>query len=87
MEVYGTPRESVGFRGSKPTRNMGITATLIDNIFCYNISSEISLAGIFYCNITDHYPVFHIEQGQMNEQTALDIEERNYSEKKHDEIY
>ena len=61
---------------------MGSTASSIDNIFCDDIPSAISLTGIFYCNITDHYPVFHIEQSQMNEPKALNIKKRDYSKKK-----
>ena len=67
---------------NKPTRDVGSTATLTDNIFCNDIPSEISLTGIFYCNITDHYSVFHIERSQMNEPKALNIKKRNYIEKK-----
>ena len=66
---------------NKPTRDVGCTAILIDNIFCNDIPSEISLTGIFYCNITDHYPVFHIERSQMNEPKALNIKKRSYNEK------
>ena len=61
---------------------MGNTATLVHNIFCNDIPSEISLTGVFYSIITDHYPVFHIERSQMNEPKALNIKKRNYSEKK-----
>ena len=45
---------------SKPTRDTGGTATLIDNIF-RNHTSETEMTGLFYTNISDHYPIFSIE--------------------------
>ena len=68
---------------NKPTS----TATLIDNIICNDIPSEISLTGIFYCNITDHYPVFHIERSQMNDQMRLISKRGIIVKKKQNEIY
>ena len=47
----------------KPTRITETSATLIDNIFTNNLSSNIS-SGIFYTDVTDHLPVFQITANQ-----------------------
>jgi hypothetical protein len=48
---------------TKPTRITETTATLIDNIFCNNIQQYVHTNGILCNDITDHYPVFSINQG------------------------
>ena len=45
---------------SKPTRITNSTATLIDNIFCNDISTTDKFNGILFTEITDHFPVFTI---------------------------
>ena len=45
----------------KPTRVQNNTATLIDNIF-HNVKENVNvLNGILVTDISDHYPVFHID--------------------------
>lgn len=46
---------------NKPTRITYDTATLIDNIFSNVMSDTNMINGIFYTNITDHFPVFSIQ--------------------------
>ena len=43
---------------NKPTRVRDKSATLIDNIFTNNIETD-SVQGIFYTDITDHFPIFY----------------------------
>ena len=45
---------------NKPTRVTDKSATLIDNIFCNNMVDTSMFNGIFYTDITDHFPVFSI---------------------------
>ena len=47
---------------TKPTRVTQKTCSLIDNIFVNNFSDgSNSLSGILYCDVSDHFPVFHID--------------------------
>ena len=47
---------------TKPTRVTVKSATLIDNIFSNNlISTNKILTGILYSDISDHFPIFHID--------------------------
>jgi len=45
---------------NKPTRVGERTATLIDNIFTNNTVGNDTTSGIFYTEITDHFPIFHV---------------------------
>ena len=47
---------------TKPTRVTEKSATLIDNIF-HNCYSEVSISfsGILYTDVSDHFPVYHID--------------------------
>ena len=47
---------------TRPTRITNSSATLIDNIFTNQFSSQLgeSLQGILLTDISDHYPVFYI---------------------------
>ena len=48
---------------TRPTRMIANSATLIDNIFTNNTCGTGSLIqGVFVTDITDHYPIFHIDQ-------------------------
>ena len=48
---------------TRPTRVTANSATLIDNIFTNNTCGTGSLIqGVFVTDITDHYPIFHIDQ-------------------------
>ena len=47
---------------TKPTRVTDKSATLIDNIFYNNyVENSSSWAGILYTDISDHFPVYHID--------------------------
>ena len=47
---------------TKPTRVTQKSCSLIDNIYTNNFSgSSNCLSGILYTDISDHYPVFHID--------------------------
>ena len=47
---------------TKPTRVTKSSATLIDNIFTNNLLTTSNvLTGILYSDISDHYPIFHID--------------------------
>ena len=44
---------------TKPTRSIGSSHTLIDNIITNNIEElQYSMQGIFLTDISDHYPIF-----------------------------
>ena len=45
---------------SKPTRMTQTTETLIDNIFTNDVTNSHCHQGIFFNDISDHFPVFHI---------------------------
>ena len=45
---------------NRPTRSVKERATLIDNIYSNMIKNDI-LTGIFYTDISDHFPVFYID--------------------------
>ena len=45
---------------TKPTRVTGNNATLIDNIFCNDVDCLDMMNGIFYNDISDHFPIFSI---------------------------
>ena len=51
---------------TKPTRVTDKSTTLIDNIF-YNscVENSRSLAGILYTDISDHFPVYHIDYSDV----------------------
>ena len=65
---------------NKPTRDTGGTATLIDNIYC-NHTSETEMTGLFYTNISDHYPIFRIENQLMKKENNTVTKRRIYSGK------
>ena len=66
---------------NKPTRDSGHTASLIDNIYCNQIPSESTLSGLFYTDVSDHYPIFHIENKYVDEEKPHRIIKRLFSER------
>ena len=50
---------------TKPTRVGPSSATLIDNIFTNNITSDKLVPGILYTDISDHFPVFLLDSSFM----------------------
>ena len=48
---------------TRPTRLTNSTATLIDNIFTNDfIDIEQSMTGLFITDISDHLPIFYINE-------------------------
>ena len=66
---------------NKPTRDSGHSASLIDNIYCNQIPSESTLSGLFYTDVSDHYPIFHIENKYVDEEKPHIIIKRLFSER------
>lgn len=50
---------------TKPTRVTASSATLIDNIFT-NSLNNVWKSGVFYSDISDHFPVFHLTSTSLN---------------------
>ena len=67
---------------SRPTRITQHSATLIDNIFTNNIN-DLSSAfnGILVTDISDHFPVFHINYSYLFDEIDSFIITRVYNEK------
>ena len=66
---------------TKPTRVAKATATLIDNIFCNDIEISKYINGIFYTDISDHYPIFCININCLNSKNDCIIKTRQYTQK------
>ena len=66
---------------TKPTRVTQRSATLIDNIFSNSLlSTESILTGIMYTDITDHFPIFHIDYSSTTQSNETVTKKRIYSE-------
>ena len=66
---------------NKPTRVRETSATIIDNIFCNNLDRGIVKSGLFYTDITDHFPVFCLYYGCHIPKHDLYISKRIYNDK------
>ena len=65
----------------KPTRVTSTSATLIDNIFCGSIlDSTKQCNGILYTDISDHFPIFHIDYSSTFASEPQVIKKRVFSE-------
>ena len=65
-----------------PTRVTANSATLIDNIFTNHFDCSLqSSEGIFVTDITDHYPVFHINHQIFASETEIYMERRLYNQR------
>ena len=62
---------------NRPTRSVKESATLIDNIYSNIIKNDI-LTGIFYTDISDHFPVFYIDYSTVQHK-PLHIMMRQYT--------
>ena len=65
---------------SRPTRVTNNTATLIDNIFTndhYNLAH--STQGILVTDISDHYPIFYINESIKETEKEIWINKRKYT--------
>ena len=65
---------------NQPTRITKNTATLIDNIFTNDIKDSACTKGIFYTDITDHFPVFYIDSNFQNNVETEYIYKRFFSD-------
>ena len=67
---------------SRPTRITPRSATLIDNIFTNNIDDlNASINGILVTDISDHFPIFHINYAYTTDEIESYFITRIYSEK------
>ena len=67
---------------NRPTRVTQSTDTVIENIFTNNLTcTEKSFQGLFVTDISDHYPIFHINWSQQQEYFETFIMKRQYSYK------
>ena len=67
---------------SRPTRITSTSATLIDNIFTNNHDDlNCSLNGILVADISDHFPIFHVNCSFTVEETDSCLVTRVYNEK------
>ena len=65
---------------TRPTQITTTSATLIDNIFTNDHSELVnSLQGILVTDISDHYPIFYINQSITEKETDICISKRKYS--------
>ena len=67
---------------TRPTRVTANSATLIDNIFTNHFDCSLqSSEGIFVTDITDHYPVFHINHQIFASETEIYMERTLYNQR------
>ena len=67
---------------TKPTRVTPKSATLIDNIFSNSLSNDNKiLNGILYTDISDHFPIFHIDYSTKIDICPRYITKRTFSDK------
>ena len=67
---------------SRPTRITANSATLIDNVFTnYLENCNESFQGLLVTDVTDHYPVFHINCQITSQESDVFIIKRSYSVK------
>ena len=65
---------------NRPTRITNSSATIIDNIFTNNHSDLVnSFHGILICDISDHFPIFHINKSIKNVAQELHIVKRSFT--------
>jgi len=69
-----------GHYGTKPTRVTARSATLIDNIFTSSIDNDHVFNGILYTDITDHFPIFHIDYSNVSAKQPLFFKRRMYND-------
>ena len=66
---------------NRPTRITNQTATLIDNIYCNDITNIDHVNGILVTDISDHYPIFNMHMQQNEHVKSTFIETRCFKEK------
>ena len=66
---------------TKPTRVTINTATLIDNIFSNDISNiENIFSGLLYSDVSDHFPIFYIDNTKKHKPATKFIQKRMYTQ-------
>ena len=68
---------------NRPTRVTIHSATLIDNIFTNAvdiIDAETCVNGILYCDLTDHFPLFFMQQNKLGISKSRPTSEKIYKE-------
>lgn len=66
---------------TKPTRVTTTSATLIDNIFCNNVYNQSDIfTGILYTDVSDHFPVFHIDYSNQLKKAPRQMKRRMYTQ-------
>ena len=66
---------------TKPTRVTSKTASLIDNIFCNGDTNNHGIfTGIYYTDISDHFPIFYIDNNAKAKQKERFFTKRIYSQ-------
>ena len=67
----------------RPTRVKQQSATLIDNIFTSSyLNIENTIQCIIYTDITDHFPIIHVDYGMKEINSDTYVVQRNLSQKK-----
>ena len=68
---------------TRPSRVTYSSATLIDNIFANQFSSQLgeSLQGILLTDISDHYPISYIAKSMTNKKVNTSVSKWSYSNK------
>ena len=67
---------------NRPTRVQKESATLIDNIFTNNHSRlDQTFQGLIYTDITDHFPIIHIDYDKTDNSTEMYLTRRNLSQR------
>ena len=65
---------------NKPTRVTRRSCTLIDNIFCNTIAEDTkNVSGILYNDVSDHFPVFHIDYTNHFDNSRKTYKNRAYT--------
>jgi hypothetical protein len=62
---------------NKPTRISKFSATLIDNIITNDILKTTCQKGILLCDISDHFPIFYIDQNRSMKLNVITKEVRD----------
>lgn len=68
---------------NKPTRVKNTSATLIDNIWVNEVNDQC-MNGIFYTDITDHFPIFSINYNYKIQTESTYFIKRNYTNENKD---
>ena len=72
---------------NRPTRITNNSATIIDNIFTNNHEDSVNASqGIFITDISDHFPIFHLNKVCNDTNQEIDIVKRIFKDKNKQEF-